>query len=263
MSKYADAIRLVRNSVGAFRDPVERRRRRISFDLARKLDFTVQVGPLKGFRVAQNPSWGRGDLAGMLLGLYEAPVLSKLVELSEKFCAFIDIGAADGYYGVGLVKSDIYQTSYCFEMSSRSQRSLAALAAEVGVVDRVKIAGRADSGLVVDALNALGDGGGAAILIDIEGGEYDLLNSETLFKLAGCAIIVEMHDVGPQTAIFELELKAHAEPWFIVSQLKSAGKNPHALEQLQSLSETDKWLICSEARSRSQHWLIFEPRSLA
>ena len=163
MSKYADAIRLVRNSVGAFRDPVERRRRRISFDLARKLDFTVQVGPLKGFRVAQNPSWGRGDLAGMLLGLYEAPVLSKLVELSEKFCAFIDIGAADGYYGVGLVKSDIYQTSYCFEMSSRSQRSLAALAAEVGVVDRVKIAGRADSGLVVYALNALGDGGGAAI----------------------------------------------------------------------------------------------------
>lgn len=43
------------------------------------------------------------DRVGMLLGLYEAEVLEAVMALPARYRLFIDLGAADGYYGVGLV----------------------------------------------------------------------------------------------------------------------------------------------------------------
>jgi predicted RNA methylase len=63
----------------------------------------------------------------MLLGLYEASVMEQLKAFSAQASTLIDIGAADGYFGVGLVAAGVYTRSICFERDPVTRESLLAL----------------------------------------------------------------------------------------------------------------------------------------
>jgi len=62
--------RLTRAVVGGDGDFIGLRRLELGRELSKRFGSTVAYGPLKGFRLTRNMSWGALDRAGMLLGLY-------------------------------------------------------------------------------------------------------------------------------------------------------------------------------------------------
>jgi hypothetical protein len=80
----------------------------------------------------------------MICGLYEKEVLDALSSRPETHKTLIDLGAADGYYGVGSLVNGLFDTSYCYEISEVGQKIIAANARRNGVADRVTVLGIAD-----------------------------------------------------------------------------------------------------------------------
>jgi hypothetical protein len=98
-------------------ETVDARRHSLSHYFIDKFGNTAAYGPLKGFTFSDESWWGTSARTPQLLRIYEKEVLDELVTLSQASNTFIDIGAADGYYGVGMVSSGLYERSYCFEQS--------------------------------------------------------------------------------------------------------------------------------------------------
>ena len=74
---------------------------------------TVAYGPFKGLKFSSDAWWGR-ERASMILGLYEQEVLESLTNIPKKYKSFIDLGAADGYYGIGVLVNNLFENSICF-----------------------------------------------------------------------------------------------------------------------------------------------------
>ena len=68
----------------------------LSFEHAKKNNFTVQNGVFKNLKINKNISWGHGDIASKIYGFYENKIQKKLKELKKPI--LIDIGAADGFF---------------------------------------------------------------------------------------------------------------------------------------------------------------------
>ena len=97
--------------------PIDCIRTRINLDISEIFQNKVAYGIFKGMKLSNNIWWGKFDIATKLLGQYELHILDKIIDLSDEFETFIDIGAADGYYAVGAVFSNLYSKSICFEIS--------------------------------------------------------------------------------------------------------------------------------------------------
>ena len=240
-------------------DPVSRRRHALERRLFQQCGGIVLAGPLKGLKMHPAPGWGGN--APKLLGTYEAPILDKLIELSASADTLIDIGAADGFYGVGLVSQGFYKRSVCFEISSVSQRVLAEVAELNGVAGRVRILGAAGSDLAEVVSREGLPLTKSVVLCDIEGAEFDVFTPDLLHSLRRCPIIVELHEAYVENSQQRLTslLEAageHFQASFMGMGERSISDHPIVA----SLSETDRWLLVSESRKINQRWLILQPR---
>ena len=75
----------------------------------------------------------------MILGLYEQEVLESLTNIPKKYKTFIDLGAADGYYGIGVLVNNLFENSFCFESTERGQNVIRENAKLNGVADKILI----------------------------------------------------------------------------------------------------------------------------
>ena len=155
----------------------------------RLFNATVGYGPLKGLKFADQYWWGMTDRASMILGLYEREVLDALIELSASRRTFIDIGAADGYYSVGVLVNGLFDCSYSFERSERAQEVLRQNAERNGVADKVHIHGAAHAEFYKDLPRDILSK--SVLLIDIEGAEFDLLTPDIFAAFVGSVIVIE------------------------------------------------------------------------
>lgn len=111
----------------------------------------------------------------MMLGLYEQEVLANLVGAPDRFRVFVDVGAADGYYAVGLLHSGKVDLSIAFEVIPECRKAIRLLAVENGVADRIKVLGAASNRFVEDLAEQKIVSGETMFLIDIEGVEFKVL----------------------------------------------------------------------------------------
>ena len=83
---------------------------------------TVQYGPFKGMKIDKEKSWElEYGLITKILGTYEEKILNILIKFSKKNNTFIDIGAADGFYVVGMAFKNIFKYIYAFEINTKSR----------------------------------------------------------------------------------------------------------------------------------------------
>jgi hypothetical protein len=130
--------------------------------------------------------------AARLLGTYEleiAPIVESLT--AKDFSRIIVVGAAEGYYAVGLALRHPQAQVFAFETSDRGQRLLKWMVKLNGAVDRVLIGGHCDDAKLASVLVS---GEGCLIVMDVEGYEEVLLNPEKIPALAMTEIVVELHD---------------------------------------------------------------------
>lgn len=153
----------------------------------------VLAGPFAGMRYV-------GSSVGSMwwpkiLGTYEIE-LSALIEESCRAAPalVIDIGAAEGYYAVGLAWRCPAARVISFESEAAGRALQAELAELNGVTDRLRIEGPCDHAALRRALTLAPERG--LLICDIEGGELDLLDPALVPELRrpGWTLLIEIHD---------------------------------------------------------------------
>ena len=253
------------------RERKEKRKRKKTSERKLVLDHLLHIhqcriayGPFKGIQLSpEHANWGDGDLATKMLGVYEKVVLDKIIEFSKSTNGpFIDIGASDGYYVIGATYAGLFQQAHAFEIDPQGQEAIRHNAEINGVADKIHIHGSADSAqlrsLVKSHENAL-------VLIDIEGGEFDLLDADTIEALRDCTIIVELH-LHPHLAENgferEKEMIDMASKHFAIEKLKGQFVSPNEFDELDYFSDNEKLLAFSENRLWAGCWLLMTPRRM-
>jgi hypothetical protein len=126
-----------------------------------------------------------------------------------------------------------------------------------GVLDRMSIHGYADRNFykAIDPLRLPT----SVLLVDIEGGEFSLLDREPLSIFRKSVIIIELH--GDLQSERVIALREAADEIFEVSELMTTARDPSTIVELHRFSDTDRWLICSEGRPSLMRWLRLDPRA--
>ena len=89
-------------------ETVSARSERISLETYDACNGEVKYGPFQGLSLNSKTGWGKSDLGAQCLGLYEKEILDDIGSQEKgKYQTFIDIGAADGYYAVGMLLAGI------------------------------------------------------------------------------------------------------------------------------------------------------------
>jgi hypothetical protein len=151
----------------------------------------VISGPFKDLKYIRQ-SFGSA-LIPKLLGLYERelqPVLNEIIDAG--FDRIINVGAAEGYYAVGLAMRCPRVPVVAFEIENEGRARLQEMARLNGVADRIDIRGRCSP---VELTQALEPPEGRHLLIcDCEGYEEELLDLQKASALLNASILVELHE---------------------------------------------------------------------
>ncbi len=237
---------------------VIKERKRLSTLVSKLHNNVVAYGPFKGLKLTADSFWSGSSHGAMILGLYEQEVLHILSSISPRRRVLINLGAGDGYYSVGALVGDLFDTSYCFEIDQKGREIILANAELNNVVDRVKILGEASANFYEEI--EISDLNKSVLLVDIEGGEYDILNRETFRVFDQSPIIVELHEWYPDAATRVSQLKAAAADTHSVQEFKMGSRDLSSFSELRALNDDDRWLLCSEGRPYVMRWLFFEPK---
>lgn len=238
----------------------KKRKLKLSLLIDKLFNSTVAYGPFKGLKLSANAWWGESDKASMLLGIYEQEVLTSLLNVPKSHKTFIDLGAADGYYGIGVLINKHYDQSYCFEMSKKGQLTIAKNAKLNLVNNKVIIHGKAEK----DFFKLLSPGqlSSSVLLIDIEGGEFDLLDANLFKALKGSIIFIELHPWMVENGANKLaKLKSEASMDFDITEITTTSRDMSVFPELKNFNDTDRWLICSESRKQLMTWFRLDPKS--
>jgi hypothetical protein len=153
-----------------------------------------------GRRVAQGPFQGMdyvplassGTLLPKLLGTYESELYPAVEEICRAGCdRIVDIGAAEGYYAVGMALRNPGVPLTCFEMDPSVRYYLRRVARRNGVLGRITIAGECTPERLDAALSGAER---PAIICDCEGAEDVLLDPGRVPNLRRASILVETHE---------------------------------------------------------------------
>jgi len=150
----------------------------------------VQAGPFCGMQYVDQSYWSA--YIPKLLGIYERE-LSQYIEEAAllPFETVVDIGAAEGYYAIGMAMRLPASRVIAFEMEPMARELLGRLAALNQVSCRVTIEGECTRRTLAATLS---ESGRTLVICDAEGGEAFLLDPIRIPKLAACHILVELHD---------------------------------------------------------------------
>jgi hypothetical protein len=151
-------------------------------------------------RVAQGPFRGMKPIAAAycseflpkLVGTYEREIAPAVEAICAAGCdRIIDIGAAEGYYAVGMAMRNPDAVVIAFEMNPSARYYLRQLAERNHVSDRLQIQGTCNLTSLAVSLEGARH---SALICDCEGAEDLLLDPARIEPLRHSYILVETHD---------------------------------------------------------------------
>lgn len=222
------------------------------------------AGPFRGMRIELSPLSSR-HLLGYILGSQELELRGAIDEIIARgYRTILNIGAADGYYAVGLAIRSPQARVEAFEALPDLHPVIARTAAANGVAARVSIGGICTADLLRARL--AGTQGPTLVLADIEGGEVELLDPLAIPQLAGVDILVETHDafVADATAIL-------MERFGETHDIDCYTARPRALSDFPAdfLPKFRRWFprlaveLMNERRTGLQRWLMLSAKVAA
>ena len=230
--------------------------------LSEKYDFRVAYGPFKGMQLNKNIWWSRNDLITQTLGIYEEHILEKIKFFSKYGAtAFIDIGAADGYFAVGMAYSKLYEKVYAFEIEEDGRNRIIENALRNNCEKKIQVFGKANLKSIkkITAIEKK-----ATFLIDIEGSEYDFLDTNMLEALANHFVICELHPwLVNDGEMLQEKLLESASSFFDVDLIKRESYNPNNFSDFDNLSDEERLIAVGEGRERNMYWMILSPRNFS
>lgn len=218
--------------------------------LAARGGSIVAAGPFAGMHYPVQAS--EGGRAPRLLGSYEAslhPVIESVI--ARNYAQILDIGAAEGYYAVGLARRMPDATIHARDTDPRARLLCAELARVNGVSSRVLIGPE-----VTHADLALCANARTFVLCDIEGAEGLLLDPDKAHALAEADILVEVHE-GMRPGLLAL-LTGRFQRTHRITRINRTLCPDLLPDWAETLSDLDRLLLLWEWRATPTPWLWME-----
>lgn len=242
------------------KETLQQRKERVSLEIYNLFNGIVKYGPFSGLKLNNKPWWGMSDLGSMCLGLYEKEILDFL--FSESVVdrrTFIDIGAADGYYAIGLLKSGRIDNAICYEITKNGQETISENWLINNKPGKIDINGDVFDNFLNKNIDI--DFSECVVLVDIEGAEFSLLNSVLLEFMKNAVIIIEIHNWIPDFIFKYSEFLKNANEFFEIEILNRKERSTIEFDELRSLTDDNRLLLTSEARPCLMRFLILKPKS--
>jgi hypothetical protein len=250
------AIFFIKKYLG-LKDPISRRIEYLDKVNAKAFNYQVKYGPFSGLKFSKDSWWGLSTTH--LIGIYEKEILDSLIESSGQYGNFINIGAADGYYAIGVLVNNTFNKSYCYEISSKGRKMILDNAKLNNVSDRVVINAEAKSDFYNDfSENELKD---SVLFVDIEGAEFDFFTNKVLTAFANSLIYIEIHDWFFEDGEKKYkDLLTICKNLFKVTFFTTTSRDISVFPEFNEYNDNDRWLLCSEGRERLMTWIKLEPK---
>ena len=221
----------------------------------------ILYGPYAGTKIVNSYGWSNVDFAAKYLGTYESHIQQKIIFLSKKFKLknFVDLGAAEGFHIISLLKKKYFSKGIAFEISEKSRNLLKKNALTNNVSNKLSIFATAKFETLQKNLVKINHSK-TLFLIDIEGNEFYLFNKEFCNYFSKCIFIVEDHNFN---IVNKKKLKNFYEITkknFKIEVIRDVPKNPFEFKILDKFSDDEKYLMMSEARPETMRWLILYPK---
>jgi SAM-dependent methyltransferase len=230
-----------------------KRREELTNLIFQRTNGIVYQGPFKGMKILPRWSWGDGDSAGKLLGLYECELFSSIEQvIDSRPDLVLNIGSAEGFYGIGFgMRTD---AQVVLVDVSESAINIARENAHANGVNRIQFS--IDSS-IDNFRSYLSKFHRPFIFMDCEGYEEEFLDLEKIPELEKTSIIVESHDcirAGLTDKLIDRFQFTHN-----TVSIPQGSKNPY-FDLTFDLSDYDKMLLCVESRPSTMTWLFMEPK---
>jgi hypothetical protein len=199
-----------------------------------------------------------GALTAKLLGTYEKELQDTFRTLvTKRFGLLINVGAAEGYYAVGLARNFPNVPVVAFEMLEDGRNIISTLANYNGVNDRIDIQGVCSSRMLSRFLRPRASN---FLLMDVEGAELEILSPEVIGLLGDSHVIVESHDFEVPECTEQLlaRFKGSHSVCVIESRQRCLSDFPLRL----TLPRSTKLSLMDERRPALRgpmKWLVMEP----
>jgi Met-10+ like-protein len=232
------------------------RRRDLLATLVRQHGWVVQSGPFAGMVLPDRASRDDGDLLARLLGCYEAELQEVIAAIAGATPDLIvNIGAAEGYYAIGMARLLPAAFVHAFDTEPKSQEICRLAAGLNDVSSRVSVTGQCTR----DLLQAIVPRGRAPVVIcDCDGYERELIDPQRVPALRTATMVVECHDY--IDASITQTLVDRLSGTHTLEGIREGPRDPNAIPFLQRMDSLDRWLAICEYRPTMMHWLVAKPK---
>ncbi len=189
-------------------------------------------------------------VAAKLIGAYESELHSAIEEILElDLSMFVDIGCAEGFYVVGVMRRRPDVDVIAFDIDATARHMCRLTARKNGVTPSIR------REATLDFLAGLPDR--AVVFCDAEGAEVMLLDPQKAPALARLPVLVEVHDFLQSGATDLLKLRFAST--HSVREIGMSQRDPDAFPELAGIPPGDRDLAISEGRGKAVTWLVMLP----
>ena len=226
----------------------------------------VISGLFRGMKLVKKSNWDKKvykfntDLSSKIVGCYEKEVQDKIEEFQKKNKKkyFVNFGAGEGYFALGVLQSGLFEKSLAFEISDLSRDIMVENSKLNNFQDRLLIKNNADKNFLKDLDSSFKEISDIFLLVDIEGQEFNIFNDENLRVIQNCNLIIEFHKLHNDK--INQEFIAKIKKYFNVEILTTSNRDFSMISLLRDLNDDDRWLIASENRPYRMSWLACSPK---
>jgi hypothetical protein len=211
-------------------------------------------GLFSGVALSDLEGFENTDFSAKILGYYEAEVQTILGLCRDvPYSKIINVGAAEGFYAVGLAAIFPQAKVVAFEMDPGTIPFLTDAIRANQFESRIRIEGECG----IESLNRECAGEFPLIVMDCEGGEETLIPGLLPENAKAAHFLIEIHD-RDGTDVYE-DLARCLAPTHLTVYFVQGARDPNKYPQLRRWSEIDRWLAVSEFRGQTFRWMLAVP----
>ena len=240
---------------------IDKKKNILGKEISKISNNKILYGPYSGTKILSTYGWSNIDFCPKYLGSYEYQVQKKIIDLNKKkkFDYFIDLGAAEGYHIISLLKKKIFKQGLAFEIIKKSREILKKNAQINKLNNRIRIYKDANLSSLKNTLRNFNHRR-LLFLVDIEGQEYNLFDKDFCKIFSKGTFIIEEHPFNISNKRKIKNFNQNIKKYYNVEILKDTPKNPFNFSILEKYSDDEKYLMMSEGRPESMQWVILQPK---